>query len=1205
MKLSRLEIFGFKSFARKLDLKLHGGITAIVGPNGCGKTNVVDAIRWVLGEQRPTHIRLDKMEDVVFKGSGTRRQLGMSEVSLTFENDMGVLPVTMPEVTITRRLFRSGESEYMINRKQCRLADINDMLMDTGAGTDSYSVFEQSMINAILTDKTEDRRHVFEEAAGVTKYKARRKSALNTLLSIEDDLARSGDITYELERRVNSLKRQASKASRYRALKSEIKSRTISLASFEVGKFRKKLSDVSLELVAVQKSMGNLNAESNTYIDEIGDFSKEIVNVEKNLAEIAGFYEANVRALAEKESEMARCESRMESLTEMLDRASENAERSTKALENLAENRDKCMEDLTAVEKNLKEIDSDYDIKVKKCRDFETKFAEKTNIHKNFEQEYRRIEREIASGEAEIKNLKARRKDGENRLRDITVSHEEIGSSITLIVEEISKLQEQKMHVAGEKNDLVIELDTLRKKHADLIKELESLDKRLLRTREQKAALKAETDFIAEIIQSYEGCSEGVKNAVNSKELHGKVSGILSDLVSAKDEFVPAVETALMNSLQSIVVDSCEDAMSGARYLSEESSGRAVFLPLSDKAINGSKASLKGEAGVIGPAYEYVKTDKRYMPIVMRLLEGIFIVDTIDRAFELHNRFSGFSFVAMSGEMVGRLGDIHGGSIKDSEGKSALGRIEKLKNLKKALMEVENEDATLEKRRSVLSSECESLRGDIKVREKGIEEYLHKLHEISSNDARAAAKRDAAVDLRNNLQSESAKINNSFKDFDVKIKDFGAKIAGNSEVFSKLKKKISKISGEIKNHKIECENLRSGINSFAIDRAALKEKRAAHIHEIEVLSERGESLAGSSKRIQREIEEAETEIMNVGDKKKNIREYIDNLAHEHDDFGKRKTGLEKRYSELRLLRNKKENDLQGIRDELMEMSKNETALTLEKDEASMIMQNIIQKLTDDYFISIEEIPPTPDVKDFDPEEEKGVLGELRKKIHNIGDVNLAAETDYNEEKERMDFLAGERDDLVEARDTLMETISKINQAARARFIETFDQINSNFQITFREFFEGGVSSLELAEGEDPLEANILISARPPGKNVKSISLLSSGERALTAISLLFAIYMVKPSPFCILDEVDAPLDDANVDRFLRVIKEFSRKTQFIIVTHNKKTMAQADNLYGITMEEPGLSSLVSVKLSEVDSYSYENEKKAGVSEHVGDEAVEV
>jgi len=1206
MKLSRLEIFGFKSFAKKLDVKMLGGITCFVGPNGCGKTNVVDAIRWAMGEQRPTQIRLDRMEDVIFKGSGTRHPLGMAEVTLTIDNDQGILPVSMPEVAITRRLFRSGESEYLINRKPCRLGDINDMFMDTGAGTNSYSFFEQSMINSILSDKAEDRRHVFEEAAGVTKYRVRRRSAMNTLASIEDDLDRLSDIMTELERRVNSLKRQAAKAAQYRELKGELRARTMSLASFEIEKARKILNNAGSALLTVQSEMETLKAKAGVYTADVERHTGDIGKVETELVETAGRYESVVRAMADRESEAARCEARMESLVEMTARAREEAKRSSLSLEKLAESHGTCSETLARAEENLKKLSADYTARKENIRVFESKASGESADRDALESEYRRVERELSSCGSESAALETRQKDGEKRYREISAVLDETCVAVIRINKDNARLQERRLQAAKEKNDVERKLDSVRTRRSSLLDKLRGLEDNLLGARERKAALRAETEFLERIVRSFEGCSGGVKNAVQSPCLEGKVLGVLSDLISAEERYIPALETAFGLVLESVVVETGGEALAGARYLAEEARGRAVFVALDGKEPGVRDEPWRDQPGVAGPLNEFVRTDVRFMPAVGRLLEGFVLVETLDRAYDLHRVYPDICFVSMDGGMVSVNGAVHGGKAGEDSERVALSRCGKLSEIRKMLAAADRDIAELEIRRTELSGEGSALSRDMSDIELRRESLVNTLNGIATEEARVIAQKEAAVSLITKLQSEMGELKKSSEAFELRLREIGENVGTLRKTAADIESRRAQSASRIRETGAVRERLRSEINELEIERAALTEKRAALIRELDTIAERREALAGSSRRTLKEIEDAEDEIMEVGEKKKSAREALDEFAREQDRLRMARAEAEKHLADLKTLKMQKERELQDNRNELVSYTQKETSLTFEKEEASLVIENIIARLTEDFFIeNTEEIPPYRDESGFDVEDEKQHLNEVRKKLHGISDVNLAAEADYREEKERLDFLTGERDDLVRARDTLREIIAKLNQVARTRFLGTFEQINQNFQKTFHDFFEGGVAALALEEEADPLEASILISARPPGKNVRTINLLSTGERALTAISLLFAIYMVKPSPFCILDEVDAPLDDANIDRFLGVIKEFTRKTQFIIVTHNKKTMAQADNLYGITMEEPGLSSLVSVRLSEVDSYRSENAAGAGKSERPDGETVNV
>lgn len=1180
MKLTRLEVFGFKTFAKKLDIRLSAGITAVVGPNGCGKTNAVDAIRWALGEQRPTQIRLERMEDSIFKGSATRRQLGMAEVSLTIENESRRLPVEMPEVTITRRLFRSGESEYLLNRKICRLADINDLFMDTGMGTDSYSVFELAMINSILSDKTEDRRHIFEEAAGVTKYKARRKIALTRMLSIEDDLNRVGDIIAELERRVESLRRQAQKAARYRSLRSEFKARTVGIAAHEIGQLRKRSSAAEEELSSVRTLAAEYRERTTALGGEFDTLSLDMIDSERALGETTARCESVRALMSEREKEHARLDSRIEYLEQTAAKAREATQRNSAALEGIAETHGRCAESLDELSARLDEVARSIEEMHSEVMRCEERAVEKDLTLRCLETEFHRLEREIAACRAMTATIRVRRESGDARLAEIARRSMEIEAAAAETADTCAILREDRLRNASREQDLNRELLEFGNVLAAVNRKTESLDTDLRKARAEEASLRAERDFLAEVLNTFAGYSDGVRHAAGMEELRGRILCVLGDIVSAEDGYLRAVEAALADSLQSIVVDGLDAAIAGARRFARETLGRAVFLP-SGEGSSGDRIFVVRDEGVLGPVCEFIRTDERFRPTVRRLLRDTYLVDSLETACRLHARFGEGRFVALDGSMVGAHGEIHSGAFGDRGAGATIGRREKLNRVEGALESSGTLISVLEERRGACTAEADRLRASIRDRERTRDELRRETASITSEEAHASAKRDSAVETLASLRTEAERIEESFGSFADEVGALEEKIARFTEHHSRLEASLRTTAGEVANIRAELDARRSRLNACEVERASLNEKRAALAREIEAARERREALAQSAQTLLLEVSEAESEMLEAGERKQALLHELESLGAEQGRLVAEKDELNQRSTDLRNRRSEQERALQNLRREQAEFARRESALTLERDEASLRIHSIVERLSDEFFITQENIPEPPDDPDFDPESERLLIEDLKRKIQTLDDVNMAAEADHREEKERLDFLVRERDDLMEARKSLDETIHKINHIARERFRETFERIRANFGVTFTNFFEGGACDLTIEEGEDPLEANILITARPPGKNVRSINLLSSGERALTAISLLFAIYLVKPSPFCILDEVDAPLDDANIDRFLRVIREFAKSTQFIMVTHNKKTMAAADTLYGITMEEPGLSTLVSVRLSRV------------------------
>jgi chromosome segregation protein len=747
--------------------------------------------------------------------------------------------------------------------------------------------------------------------------------------------------------------------------------------------------------------------------------------------------------------------------------------------------------------------------------------------------------------------------------------------------------------------ELSRDIAELRKACAESDLVLESLDAELQKARAYQASLKAERDFLAEVLNTFAGYSDGVRYAAGMEELRGRILCVLGDIISSEERHLRAVEAALAESLQSIVVDNLDAALDGARRLACEQHGRAVFLPAGDRSFK-DRVSLEKGGGILGPAHEFVCTEERFRPIVRRLLRDTYLVDSLETACRLHARFGEGRFVTLDGSLVGVHGEIHSGANDDSGAGATIGRGEKLERLEEALESACACISGLEKRRSACAADADRLRASIRDREHSLEDVRRETAALASEEARASAKREGALETLAALRIEMEHIEETFGSSSHEIGALEEKIARFTEHHNRMEKCLRSTAEEIADIRSELDVRRTRLNACEVEHATLTEKRAARTREVEAAAEQREALAQTARTLLREVSETEGEMLDAGKRKQALLREIESLGAELERLSGLKAELDRRASDLQSRRSEMERALQNLRREQAESTRRESALTLERDEAAMRIQAVVEHLSDEFFIAPENVPEPSADTGFDPETERLLIEDLKRKIQTLGDVNMAAETDYREEKERLDFLVRERDDLVEARKTLDETIRKINHIARERFKETFERIRVNFNKTFADFFEGGICDLALEEGEDPLEANILITARPPGKNVRSINLLSSGERALTAISLLFAIYLVKPSPFCILDEVDAPLDDASIDRFLRVIREFARSTQFIIVTHNKKTMAAADNLYGITMEEPGLSTLVSVKLSQAGEKQITMEP-----EHTGESAVAV
>ncbi len=1179
MFLSKLEIFGFKSFAQKFELNLDGGITSIVGPNGCGKTNVVDAIRWVLGEQSARSLRSFRMEDVIFNGSRNRAPLSMAEVSLTVKNDKGILPLDYSEVTVTRRLFRSGESDYLINKTPCRLMDINNLFMDTGMGSHAYSVMEQSMVDSILSESAEDRRKIFEEAAGITKYKFRRKSALLKLSATQQDLLRIGDIIGEVEKRVNSLRNQVRKAERYQSYLGRVKNIELKLGAYNHSKIMKELKQLSREIDGWKERMNGNSREISIQDALFEKFKFDILEKEESLSGAVKLVNENISLVHGKENSIAVARERIGYLTKLIER---------------------FKKELIEFQEKLIEL---RDIKVS-CGDNISRLSVLIEEEKS---KRLGIESELAEIESELKlkrdNVELRRSDileslrayGErkNNFERMKARYESIASRLESIDREkartdlSSKDKKQYIGILKKRSELAETiLNNIAEEKSRTESELASLETKIEELRENESSLKVEIegikskrDLLIKLKDSYEGFSEGTKAVLSKSDIKPRIRSLVADLIEVSEEYSPAITAALEDKLQFLVVDDTEVVKASIGFLKDNGKGRSGFLPLDRLSTNGTKGFPPGR-GVIGLASNLIRCNEDYRDIVNSILGDTIIVEDFESAISVWPDMSGnFRMVTLDGEVIERNGAIKGGSLEDKQ-------------------------------------------SGIIGRKKQIEEFDRKVNSLSS-------KFDYLVNEKKKLEADREKILTEISSLESKI--------------SKSKDLISKIGAKISNLSFECQRSEQLLQDLIWEEEELKEQSAALMKsmdegkgELSKFESKEEELSSESQVMEKELRDVELirnakaedlhkldlAIASLENQLDKSREDLNRAGSQKEEI-KRTIELRKSeakrsleaLSETRDRKEKEEGELKGFHEKLSESEAardnieaerqvllsnsrdverklrdlkasqekfQETLHTLDIKSSELAMQakGIVERLQDRYNVDISTWGKEKfDSEYFNPDEAERSVQEMRVRIEKMGAVNLAALEDYKAEKERYEFLTKQRDDLIEAEETLEKTISEINIKARAKFLETFEQIRKNFQVNFSKFFEGGEANLNLKEGEDPLEADIGIVARPHGKKLQTISLLSGGERALTAIALLFSIYQFKPSPFCVLDEIDAPLDDANIDRFIRVIKEYSRNTQFMMVTHNKKTMNAADCLHGVTMQESGVSKLVSVRFN--------------------------
>ncbi len=1191
MYLSKLEMLGFKSFAQKTHINFNQGITSIVGPNGCGKTNVVDALRWCLGEQKSSTLRSDKMENVIFNGTAQRKPMGMAEVSLTIENTKGILPTEYTDVTITRRIFRSGESEYLLNKNICRLKDITNLFMDTGIGANAYSVIELKMVETILSNKAEERRTMFEEAAGVNKYKLRRRLALRKLDDVKADLTRVNDIVSEVEKKVASLERQAKRADRYNVLTSQLRELEIDLSEREFALFVLKIYES--KNIKQENSQKKIQFESEIakLEDEIKTSREHLLEIENELKDKRNEITLHTEKIFNVQNSLALNNERKNSLTR-------NKEKYSTELGELSRQLDESRiisqtgalsllnfaEQISQKENEKKTIDHDVDVQLGFLEEKKNLLKEQSEILlekfkeiTSRENELRNTIAILESKQVNIKKLNDKIQTLTNNIAKTVGFIEELGNDKEQIQKKIADAESQYLSKQGEKERLEAELTKLKENEL-----------------EQRSVIKSLRDkitFIQNLIDNLEGVSKGAKALLDNKNWAKKESTILAHIGDSDEKFRFAVEAALKNNLNNVLVESLEDLKRGINYLNRNDIGKASFYfphfeSFNNKGLlnkiqlfieNRKAKKLEQEKGFVNWASNSIQTKAKWKPFFEKILKNICIVENLDTAFELFSKYHSFSFATLNGDFVSKDGVVEAGSVPRLDD-SLFGRKQFLENLKtefpqheRNLTEIQNKIAEKENQLAAIDLKVLSEQGRLLVND---------LANVDKQIARFEFEKLKASDEIERIQQE--------------IKEHAAE----SNLFDNKKLKLeSLLNTEIALRDSE-ERKKQTLDSEFSDYEKAYNQILAQRNELSLAIER---LVGEKRNTENSIKRAEESIITINNsitKRKDDIQTADNeLNIIYDDviilqknfseldetrnvLNNQQQEIERRHSSLREEVNQKDTALRGLRKEREAVSDTIHNMEMTIKELDIKSANLIEHIKENYSFTLEK-KDFDDLQSFDFKQRSEEVLDLKTKVKNLGPINLVAHSEYEEEKERLDFLHKQRDDLVESEKDIVKTIEEINNTAQKQFTETFELIRGHFVRIFRTLFNpGDEADLKIEENADPLEAKIEIIAKPKGKRPTSIELLSGGEKTLTAIALLFAIYLVKPSPFCILDEIDAPLDDANIDRFTRILDEFSKETQFIVVTHNKRTMEAANTLYGVTMQEEGISKLVSVRFNE-------------------------
>ena len=1177
MYLSKLELQGFKSFADSTTLTFDPGVTTIVGPNGCGKSNIVDAIRWVIGEQRPTVLRSEKMENLIFNGTSDRRPVGMAEVQLTIENTDGVLPTEYSEVTIGRRLFRDGTSEYLMNDTQCRLKDITDLFMDTGMAADAYSVIELKMVDELVSGSTEDRRRMFEEAAGITRYKMRRRQALRKLDNTQTDLDRIRDLTDEVSTQVERLQRQAEKAKKYNEAEETLRRLELLLSQVEYDRLvdkKETLQQKEQEHGKRAEALEEKEAATENRLSELRDTLEEREQTLQERREELQEHRAQVREL-EADQRLQR---------ERLTRARSDRDEAQAAQEEALKKREELSEEIQRLEGTIEQARPELEKAETTLTAAREERDEAKAVAADLRERVQELRRKAEQAADEQSERRRRLDQHTNRQEMLTEEQERVAEQLSglegkagTLDGRIAEAQSRRVGAQEKLQGAQAALDEAEAEYEDRQAALDKATDHLQELERQRDAAEAEVDLLEGLVSSYDELSDAVQYLAEDGALDDLKT--VADVLACDDDIRVALDAALGDLASCIVVGTADEARAAIRRLRDAEKGQASFLVLDhlpDAVPNGTAPD-----GTTALRDAVRTTEAAYDALADVLLHDCYLAETLDdaeAAAERHNT-SGRIF-AETGEWVDGRGVVTGGSRTEnvSAAASRLGRREQLQRAQEQLDEArqacaEQEDTVEAARVALDAVDRETPRAAVAEAEEAL------------SDAESALER---------LRYDQESIDERRTELRERADEIEAELAEHAEQTEALRQQVEEGKQKVERLRAERteaeesleaaeEREREAADAFSDANVAAVEARNRLDNleqDLERARERIDEIDESTERRKKKIAEYEDTIDEALDAQTELDERIAAIREEreaHDDkvetaetaLQDTKTEIAEVESELRDLRQERESALNA---------KNEAAVELAEVETRI--QDVYESVEADFERDLADNPVNVP-EDFDENEAQSEVKSLRGTINALGDVNPLALEEYEEEKERLDFLQEQKADLEEAEETLLETIEEINETAAERFFETFDEIKDSFGDIFTELFgEGATAELQLEDPDDPIDSPIEIIAKPRGKRPVTLDQLSSGEKALTATALLFSIYLVKPSPFCVLDEVDAPLDDANVERFMSLVRRFETDTQFVLVTHNQRTMALSDRMYGVTMEEQGVSKLVGVEFDE-------------------------
>ena len=1175
MELSRLEIKGFKSFGDKAVINFDKGITGIVGPNGCGKSNVVDAIRWVLGEQKTSMLRSEKLENIIFNGTKNRKPTQMADVTLTFDNTKNILPTEYSSVTVTRRYYRSGDSEYELNGVPCRLKDITNLFLDTGIASNSYAIIELKMVDDLLTDKDNSRRGLFEEAAGISKFKKRKKETLRKLAGTDDDLDRVEDLLFEIEKNLKSLEKQARQTERYYKLKEEYKETSVALARKTVSEHRTVFNNLTKQIEVENDKKIELNKKVSAKESQIQALKKALVEREKTLSEVQKKLNEHVNQIRQYESDKKIKNERLrflndksDSLQEQLEQDKKSNERASFSLQGLQqeveiadrqlkESKDKLLE--------LQEVKQEHEEKLTGVR----KEHEALNaLHNRVQEEVFQMKKTLEINEIQISALKQQLEKAASDSSEQSASVVEFEKKLDALSKQINAKRDELQKVEAAEEKLKQEIHD-NQSTVELIKdELNEINRKL----DSKTN---EYNLTKSLVDNLEGFPEAIRFL--KKQGWNKKAPLLSDLITCSDEYRIAVENYLEPLLNYYVVDTPEDAFKAINLLSDASQGKANFFVLDDFAKYKSTPSKLYENA--SPASEIMEYEEKYKHLIAYILDTVYLIDGDEKSIPADPESI---FITKSGKVTRRKFSISGGSVGLFEGKR-IGRAKNLEKLDKSIKDLtkQRDKVTI----SLKSTQEELIELEKNSNKEKIDVLAAELAQLKEENVSVQTRQDQFSQMISQADTTKEDLLGKIKQLETSSKELPTRLQEQEKELTRLDEKLANIKADLQLQ----EEL------YADQSKAFNEENIKYHQKENRVNSLKQEISFKQSTFDTSKERIDQNKNNLVENEKEIKKLIE-TAEEADEsligMYSTKEGLEKEVNEA-------EKNYYAARGNIDEQEQDERKLQHQREsidglllelhnklnETKLELSSIKERLSVEFEIDIDTILKE-NVEQEDErtaDELKEAVNKIKERIERIGPINPMALEAFDEIKERFEFITVQKEDLLKAKESLLTTIGEIDLVAKTTFLDAFKQIEQNFIKVFRSLFtEEDDCDLILMDPENPLESAIDIIARPKGKKPLSISQLSGGEKTLTATSLLFAIYLLKPAPFCIFDEVDAPLDDANIDKFNNIIKKFSNESQFIIVTHNKRTMVSTDIIYGITMVEQGVSRVVPVDLRELE-----------------------